>query len=83
MVHIYYRVQRRDVLHRYDVATRPSLGAASLWARLEIHGQARRQKVVYLEEYDDFDQARWRERQLKDWSQAKKLKLIRGEWSKW
>jgi len=40
-------------------------------------------KLVYLEEYDDFDQARKRERQIKDWSQKKKRKLINGEWGKW
>jgi len=40
-------------------------------------------KLVYLEEYDDFEQARRRERQIKDWSQKKKQKLISGEWRKW
>ncbi len=40
-------------------------------------------KLVYLEEYDDFRQAKRRERQVKDWSQKKKRKLIDGEWGKW
>ena len=40
-------------------------------------------KLVYLEEYDDFEQARRRERQIKNWSQKKKRKLISGEWGKW
>ncbi len=40
-------------------------------------------RVVYLEEYDDLEQARKRERQIKKWSRMKKLKLIRGEWGKW
>ncbi len=40
-------------------------------------------KLVYLEEYDDLEQARRRERQIKDWSQKKKRKLISGKWGKW
>ena len=39
-------------------------------------------KVVYHEEHDDFEMARKREQQIKDWSRAKKEKLIRGEWAK-
>ena len=40
-------------------------------------------KLVYLEEYDDLEQARRRERQIKKWSQEKKRKLISGKWGKW
>lgn len=40
-------------------------------------------QLVYLEEYEDLEQARRREWQIKDWSQAKKRKLISGEWGKW
>ena len=40
-------------------------------------------KVVYLEEHNDLPEARQREKQIKDWSQKKKKKLISGEWSKW
>jgi putative endonuclease len=40
-------------------------------------------ELVYLEEYDDLEQARRREKQIKDWSQKKKHKLISGEWGKW
>ncbi len=40
-------------------------------------------KVVYLEEYDDLDQARRREKQIKGWTRVKKEKLIKGEWGKW
>ncbi|MDP3779338.1 MAG: GIY-YIG nuclease family protein [bacterium] len=46
----------------------------------KVHGVKR---VAYLEEYEDLDQARRRELQIKDWSQEKKLKLINGEWGKW
>ena len=38
-------------------------------------------KLVYIEEHTDLSVARKRERQIKDWSKTKKLKLIRGEWS--
>ena len=40
-------------------------------------------KLVYLEEYDDLEQARKREIQIKDWSQTKKKKLISGQWGKY
>jgi predicted GIY-YIG superfamily endonuclease len=40
-------------------------------------------KLVYLEEYENIEQARIREKQIKNWSQKKKLKLIKGEWTKW
>ena len=39
-------------------------------------------KLVYLEEHTDLEVARKREKQIKNWSQEKKLKLINGEWSK-
>lgn len=37
-------------------------------------------KLAYLEEHENFDVARKREKQIKDWSQTKKKKLISGEW---
>lgn len=40
-------------------------------------------RVVYLEEYENLDQARRREAQIKKWSRVKKEKLISGEWGKW
>lgn len=40
-------------------------------------------KLVYLEEYEYFEEARKREKQVKDWNQLKKRKLINGEWGKW
>ena len=39
--------------------------------------------LVYLEEYDNLEQARRREKQIKDWSREKKEKLIKGMWGKW
>ena len=39
-------------------------------------------KLVYLEEHDDLEVARKREKQIKDWSQIKKRRLISGEWTK-
>lgn len=39
-------------------------------------------ELVYFEECEDLDEARRREKQIKDWSQKKKKKLISGEWSK-
>jgi putative endonuclease len=39
--------------------------------------------VVWMEEYNDLEQARRRERQIKGWKRSKKEKLIKGEWGKW
>lgn len=39
-------------------------------------------KLVYLEEHQDLATARNREKQIKDWSQDKKRKLISGKWGK-
>ncbi len=38
-------------------------------------------KLIYLEEHDDLESARMRERQIKGWVRKKKEKLIKGEWS--
>ena len=37
-------------------------------------------KLVYYEAFDNLEDARNREKQIKNWSQAKKRKLISGEW---
>lgn len=39
-------------------------------------------KVVYIEEFDNFEGASLREKQLKGWTREKKEKLINGEWKK-
>lgn len=39
--------------------------------------------IVYIEEHEDLEAARRRERQIKDWNRIKKEKLIKGEWGKW
>src|SRR3989304_4903618 len=39
-------------------------------------------ELVYLEEFEDFEVAKNREQQIKNWSQKKKKKLISGEWKK-
>ncbi len=44
-----------------------------------IHGV---KTLAYLEEHDNLMVARSRERQIKDWSQIKKQKLINGKWKK-
>jgi len=40
-------------------------------------------QLVYLEEFEDLNEARLREQQIKRWSRKKKEKLIRGEWGRW
>lgn len=39
-------------------------------------------KLVYIEEYNNLEEARAREKQLKGWTRLKKEKLIKGVWSK-
>jgi putative endonuclease len=40
-------------------------------------------RLAYLEEYENLDEARRREKQIQNWSREKKEKLISGEWGKW
>lgn len=39
-------------------------------------------RVAYIEEYEDLEEARAREKQLKGWTRKKKEKLINGKWVK-
>ncbi len=41
------------------------------------------EKIVYLEEHNNLNEARRRELQIKGWVREKKEKLIKGEWGKW
>ena len=45
-------------------------------------GEHKPKKLVYCEEYENLEEARNREHQVKGWTRTKKEKLIRGEWSK-
>lgn len=40
-------------------------------------------KIVYCEEYENLEEARRREKQIKGWTRIKKERLINGEWGKW
>ncbi|MDP4001148.1 MAG: GIY-YIG nuclease family protein [bacterium] len=40
-------------------------------------------KLAYLEEYESFEEASLREKQIKGWTREKKEKLIKGQWGKW
>lgn len=39
-------------------------------------------RLVYVEEYESYEEACLREIQLKGWTREKKEKLINGEWTK-
>ena len=61
----------------------------SIGLRLEQHisGQGSKftkqhgfKELVYYEEHDDLDTARYREKQIKGWSRVKKENLIKGFW---
>lgn len=39
-------------------------------------------RLAYVEEYDNFEEAKLREEQVKGWTREKKEKLIKGEWTK-
>ncbi len=61
-----------DLIYRYN---QHISGERSKYTR--EHGV---KKLVYYEIYEFLDQARYRERQIKNWSQSKKKKLINGKW---
>ncbi|MBU1075193.1 GIY-YIG nuclease family protein [Patescibacteria group bacterium] len=42
----------------------------------------RPKELVYIEEYENLEEARLREKQIKGWTRQKKEKLIAGEWVK-
>ena len=48
----------------------------------EFTSRHKPKEVVYLEEYDNLEEARRREKQIKGWTRNKKEKLIKGEWGK-
>jgi len=68
----YYTGCTSDILYRYQ---QHRTGQGSAYTRR--YGVKR---LVYIERYISLEQARLRERQLKDWSQAKKRNLINGIW---
>lgn len=39
-------------------------------------------RIAYIEEHENLELARKRERQIKDWSREKKERLIKGVWGK-
>lgn len=39
-------------------------------------------RIAYIEEHENLEVARTREKQIKDWSRKKKEKLISGKWKK-
>jgi len=39
-------------------------------------------RIVYIEEHGNLNEARAREKQIKNWSQKKKHNLIQGKWKK-
>lgn len=39
-------------------------------------------KLVYLEEYENLEEARLREKQIHGWTRMKKEKLINGKWKR-
>ncbi len=40
-------------------------------------------RLAYCEEFENFEEASLREKQIKGWTREKKEKLIKGEWGKW
>lgn len=70
---LYYVGLTRDISNRYNQHL------SGLGSRFTAkHGV---KKLAYVEYHDDFDVARAREKQIKDWNRSKKEKLINGEWT--
>jgi putative endonuclease len=72
----YYTGMTWNIPNRFD---QHASGLGSKYT--EKHGV---KKLVYHEEFDNLESARIREKQIKNWNQEKKRKLISGEWgSEW
>lgn len=69
---LYYVGMTNDISKRYD---QHLSGLGSKFTAK--HGVKR---LAHVELYDDFDNARYREKQIKDWSRKKKEKLINKQW---
>lgn len=70
----YYTGMTWNIIQRIE---QHSSGLGSKYT--EKHGFKR---LVYYEEFNNIENARTREKQIKNWSQDKKKKLISGEWKK-
>ena len=64
----------------WNISNRMAQHASTLGSKYTRRHGFRR--LVYQEEHEDLETARVRERQIKDWSRAKKERLIRGEWKR-
>ncbi|MCK1544912.1 GIY-YIG nuclease family protein [Bradyrhizobium sp. 147] len=51
--------------------------------RRELHGKVRRRKAVYFEQFDDPENAIKREKRLKKWNRAWKIRLIEQHNPNW
>jgi len=80
-----YIVECRDKSYYTGLTWQPDLRWKQHLSKLGSKFTSRHiaEKIVYLEEYEDLEQARRREKQIKGWSRKKKEKLIKGEWGKW
>ncbi|MBT4849786.1 GIY-YIG nuclease family protein [Candidatus Parcubacteria bacterium] len=71
---LYYVGMTNDLSKRYD---QHLSGLGSKFTAK--HGI---KQIVYVELYEDFECARYREKQIKNWNRSKKEKLIKGKWGK-
>lgn len=80
-----YIIECEDKSYYTGLTSQPDLRWTQHLTRLgsKYTEKHRPKKVAYLEEYENLDQARRREKQIKGWTRVKKEKLIKGEWSKW
>lgn len=79
-----YIIECKDSTYYTGMTWKPELRydqhLSGLGSRYTVqHGVKR---IAYIEEHTDLESARLREKQIKDWSQEKKRKLISGEWKK-
>lgn len=79
-----YIVECRDRSYYTGLTWKPDLRWTQHLAGLgsKYTSQHRPKRIVYLEECENLEEARGRERQIKGWSRVKKEKLIQGEWTK-
>jgi putative endonuclease len=79
-----YIIECADGLYYTGMTWNPAIRFEQHLSKLgsKFTGRHGVKRLAYLEEHEDLYVARARERQIKDWSRAKKEKLIAGAWGK-
>lgn len=80
-----YIIECKDGLYYTGMTWKPDLRWAQHLSGFgsKFTAKHKPKKLVYMEEFESLEEVRRREKQVKNWSQEKKRKLISGEWGRW